>query len=368
VPELWPFPVTAPVAEVLEWRTDVLAAEAAEQRIALRPVPRAILTYSHLLVAAGLGRAGFRSDWLLPLWSMASPVAGNLDAADTNVPVDTSTADFRAPGCAVVAADGGDAQPIEVAAVLDDRLELAAPIGISLRNPLVAPVRRAMLTEPLAIERRRQGLGMVTATFTLLDAIDLAASTYLQHQGLDVLTDPSVLRQPLRETLGQTVEYIDNGFGPIVIEPVRSYLQRRATITLVDYGPAARWRRRCWLRSLRGRQTAFWLPSWGRELVLQAPLHASATSMVVGPSFDLATYLGCHVMFELPSGMICREITAGSFDALGHRLTIAAPGVSILQNTPVHFLTKVRLDADRVELSHTATQTEFSVGVVEVPA
>jgi hypothetical protein len=51
-----------------------------------------------------------------------------------------------------------------------------------------------------------------------------------------VLIDPTVLRQPLRDTIGQTVEMVDNGFGPVVIEPTRDYLQRRSTITFSDYG------------------------------------------------------------------------------------------------------------------------------------
>ena len=40
MPRLWPFPVRQPVIEVLEWNTDTLITEAAEQRIALRTLPR----------------------------------------------------------------------------------------------------------------------------------------------------------------------------------------------------------------------------------------------------------------------------------------------------------------------------------------
>ena len=57
MPDLWPFPVRQPVTEVLEWNTDTLITEAAEQRIALRTVPRSILTVSHLLNASDLARA-----------------------------------------------------------------------------------------------------------------------------------------------------------------------------------------------------------------------------------------------------------------------------------------------------------------------
>lgn len=373
MPELWPFPVQQPIAEVLEWRTDVLMSREAEQRIALRTVPREVVTYRHLLDAAGTARAqelvgaGVTAEWFVPLWGMAARAGTAVAAADLTIMLDTTGADYRAPGHAVLAEDGSEAHLVEVAAVFPDRLELEAPVGVDLADPLVAPARRGILTAPLEVERTRRPHRIVTATFTLIDSAAPGASAYPVYLGLDVLTDPAMLRQPLRATLGQTLEQVDNGFGPIVLEPVRSYLQGRSTITTVDYGAAARWARRRWLLSLRGRQRAFWLPGWGRELVLQVPVGAADTAMVVAPIGELSAYVGRHVMIDLGGG-IFREVTGASFDALGHRLTIAAPGVAVPLTTPVHWMTKVRLDADRVELVHLATRTEMSVAVIEVPA
>ena len=74
MPDLWPFPVRQPATEVMEWNTDTLITEAAEQRIALRKDPRSSLTYTHLLDGPGLARAaelagsGPLDDWALPLW------------------------------------------------------------------------------------------------------------------------------------------------------------------------------------------------------------------------------------------------------------------------------------------------------------
>lgn len=372
MPSLWLFPVRQPVTEVLEWNTDTLITEAAEQRIALRTLPRSILTVSHLLNAsnlaraAELARAGLVDKWKVPLWHLARPAASAVDAADLTVFVDTGEGFFAAPGQVVIAADGGEAYLVEVSAVLPDRLELAAPAGVTLAHPIVAPVGTGILTRPVEIDRRRQGLGTVTASFTLQDGIDLSPSTYPTHLGLDVLTDPAVLRQPLGETIGQTVEYIDNGFGPITIEPMLTHVQRRSTITLVDRG-AARWTRRRWLHGLRGRQRAFWLPTWGRELVLQAPVTSSATSVVVAANADPGVWIGRHVMFEIASGPVFREITNAVYDALGVRLTVAAPGKSIPITVPIHLLTKVRLDTDRIELEHFADRTEFAASLIEIP-
>ena len=372
MPDLWLFPVRQPVTEVLEWNTDTLITEAAEQRIALCTTPRSILTVSHLLNASDLARAaelaqaGSVDKWTVPLWHLARPSTVPVDAADITVFVDTGEGVFEAPGHAVIAADGGDANLVEVSAVLPDRLELAPPAGVSLVHPIVTPVGIGILTRPLEIDRRRQGLGTATATFTLQTGTDLSASSYATHLGLDVLTDPAVLRQPLAESIAQSVEYIDNGFGPIVIEPVLTHVQRRSTITLIDRG-AARWTRRLWLNSLRGRQRAFWLPTWGRELVLQAPVTSSSTSVIVAATADPGVWIGRHVMFDVASGPVFREITNAVYDALGIRLTIAAPGKSIPVTTPVHLITKVRLDTDRIELEHFAGRTEFAASLIETP-
>ncbi len=554
-PTLWPFAARQPGSEVLEWRTDILASREGEQRIALRPTPREVLTCRHLLDANGMARAveltrsGFADEWLVPLWSMASSLEADVAEIDTTIPMTTRNADFRAPGYAALAGDGGEAHVVEVAQVFSDHLELLAPIGVNLTNPIVAPVRRAVLTMPVEIERRRQGLGVVTATFQLLDSADLSgisgAAIYIaidnsgsmsgaamtgalaavqaliaelgltvppavrndiciltwhdaigamilrrdadagdfadiaswlsaqvalgggtdfgvavseaagffagsgakrrvilfitdgepypatsvdtavttldgisdvdvfgfnigladtsatalldntpedavpviapgdtdtllsslrraftglpSYLGRDVLIDPTVLRQPLRDTIGQTVEMVDNGFGPIVIEPTRSYLQSRSTIAFSDYGRQVTWSRRRWLHGLRGRQRSFWLPTWGRELVLQADVEAGDGYLIVAADLDLTTWINRHIMFDLPTGGVFRQITAASFDALGHRLTISPLGADVPANTAVHFLTKMRLDTDRVELEHSATRTAMSATVIEVP-
>ena len=371
---LWPFPAQMPVTEVLEWSTDVLVTEAAEQRIALRTAPRSTLTLSHLLDATGLaeaaelGRAGPLDDGSLPLWHLARPATALVDAADLTVFVDTTDGAFDGAAQATLAADGGRAHLIEIAAVLPDRLELAAAAGVSLMRAIVTPVGTAFLARPVEIDRRRQGLGTATASFTLRSSDgSAAASPYPQHQGLDVLTNPAVLRQPLAETLGQTVEAIDNGYGPIVLEPVLTHVQRRSTITLIDRG-SARLTRRRWLLSLRGRQRAFWLPTWGRELVLQATATSGATSIVVAPFADPSVWFGRHLMIDHPTGPVFREITAAAWDALGIRLSIAAPGKGIALGTPIHLLVKVRSDADRIELIHGPNRSELALPLIETPS
>jgi len=551
----WPFPARQPGSEVLEWRTDILASREGEQRIALRPTPRETLTCRHLLDVAGMARAaelarlGFADEWLVPLWSMATSLGADVLETDTTIPMATHNADYRSPGYAALASDGGEAFLVEIAQVFSDRLDLAVPIGVNLTNPIVTPVRRAVLAAPVEIERRRQGQGIVSASFQLLDSADLSgisgAAIYIAidnsysmsgaamtgalaavqaliaelgltvppavrndiciltwhnaigamiqrrnadaadfvdiaswlsaqvalgggtdfgvavseaegffagagakrrvilfitdgepyppasvnpatatltgisdvevfgfnigladtsftalldntpedgvpviapgdtdtllsslrraftglptYLGRDLLIDPTVLHQPVRDTIGQTVEMVDNGFGPVVIEPTRAYLQRRSTITFSDFGQRTAWSRRRWLHSLRGRQLSFWLPTWGRELVLQVDVEAGDDFLIIAGNLALSTWIDRHIMIDLPTGGIFRQITAANFDALGHRLTIARPGIDVPVGSPVHILTKMRLDTDRIELEHSATRTDMSATVIELP-
>jgi len=379
-PPLWPFPPTQEITEVLEWRTDVLAARAGEQRIALRPRPREIVTLRHRLDALGmaraaeLARAGFAGDWQVPLWHLALQPGADLVQGTTEIVLDTGVSGFRAGEKAALAVDGGEAVAVAISDVQADRLLLAEPLGMQLPGPTVAarrvtvaPIRAAMLTTPIEIARRRQNDGIVTASFLLRDAPDMAAPVVPSYLGHLVQTDPSLVRRPLTTSLRRALEYVDNGFGPVVVEPVRDVFERGETLTLKAQGPAERYTLRRWLWSLRGRQASFWLPTWGHELQLRAPMTAGSVLMRVAPVGDLAAYVGRAILVEMPGALRCRTVTAAIADDTDHRLTISSDlGEPVPITARVHFLTLVRSDADRVEIQHGAAASEVTVPVVEV--
>lgn len=380
--ELWPFPATAEIIEVLEWRTDVLQARAGEQRIALRSHPREILTLRHrvdalgLARAAELARAGFAGDWQVPLWHMAVQPDQDLAQSAPEIMLDTSVSDFRAGGLAALAIDGGEARVFQIAAVLADRLILADPQALPLpaatiagHRITVAPARPGRMTSPVEIERRRQSDGSVTASLLLQDAPDLAAPSLPTYLGRPVQTDPSLIRRPLGSRLRRAVAYIDSGYGPVVVEPLRDGLERSETLTLKAQGATARWALRRWLWSLRGRQVSFWLPTWGHELHLQSAMTSGSTLMRVAPVAPLTANPGRSVLIEMPSALRFRTITAAAEDGANHRLTLSSSlGEPVSLGTKSHFLTVVRADADRVEIQHGPAASEVTLPVIEVDA
>ena len=288
--------------------------------------------------------------------------------------MDTVVTDFRAGGLAAIAVDGGDAALGEIAAIQSDRLILLEPLILQLpgmtvaaRRITVAPVRAGVLTSAVEIVRRRQGDGTVTASFLLRDAPDLAAPTLPSYLGRPVQTDPSLVRGPLSASLRRAVEYIDNGFGPVMVEPLRDVFERSEAITLKVQRPTARHALRRWLWSLRGRQASFWLPSWGRELQLRTATTSGSVIMRVVPVAALAAYVGRPVMLEMPGALRLRTITAAIEDGLDHRLTLSSNlGEPVPIGTRVHFLTAVRANADRVEITHGAVASEVTLPVVGV--
>jgi hypothetical protein len=377
---LWSFPAAQEISEVLEWRTDVLQARAGEQRIALRPPPREIISLSHrgdalsMARAAELARAGFAGEWLVPLWHLAVQPVADLAQGATEILLNTNVSDFRAGGLAAIAVDGSEAALVEITAVQADRLIITEPLALHLpamtvaaRRITVAPVRAGVLTLAVDIVRRRQGDGTVRASFLLRDAPDLTAPSLPMYLGRPVQIDPSLLRSPLTASLRRAVEYVDNGFGPVMVEPLRDLFERSEAITPKAHGPTAKWALRSWLWSLRGRQASFWLPTWGHELQLRATMTSGSTLMRVAPVAPLDAYVGRRIMVEMPDALRFRSITAAVEEDVRHRLTLSSSlGEPVALGTRVHFLTAVRSNADRVEIKHAALTSEVTLPVVEV--
>jgi hypothetical protein len=175
------------------------------------------------------------------------------------------------------------------------------------------------------------------------------------------------VRRPLAASLRRAVEYVDNGFGPVIVEPLRDVFERSETITLKAQGMTARWKLRRWLVGLRGRQASFWLPTWGHELQLRNAMTTGSVLMRVAPVASLPAYVGRRMMLEMPAALRFRTITAAIAEGSNHRLTISSDlGEPVPLATKVHFLTAMRADADRVEIQHGGVASEVTLPVVEV--
>ncbi len=305
---------------------------------------------------------------------MALQPDADLVHGTTEILLDTALADFRAGELAAIAVDGKEAAAVTIGSVQADRLILAEPLVLQLPSPVVAapritvaPIRPGVLTSAIEVARRRQSDGTVNASFLLRDAPDITAPVLPTYLGRPVQTDPSLVRRPLSTSLRRAVEYVDNGFGPVVVEPMRDVFERSETITLKAQGPTARHALRRWLWSLRGRQASFWLPSWGHELQLRAAMTSGSVLMRVAPVAPLPAYVGRAILLEMPDALRFRTITAAIVEGPDHRLTLSSNlGESVPLGTKLHFLNAIRADADRVEIRHGSVASEVTLPIVEL--
>lgn len=375
MPELWPF-IPSAVSERLAFGSDVRFSPSGEARDSLHGAMQSF-GLSHLFVddtqaarAEMLYRSNALQTWYVPIWPDLTRVQSDIAAVDTTISVNTD-ADYTAK--ALIIKDADEYAIVDVASATGGTLTLSGAVGQAFTAPvLVVPLCECYAPAGLSGSKfaRHQRLSI---SFDRIDGVDLAASAMPTHLGYEVLTDPSVVVEALSESVVHSNQVISSGFGVFVPVALKDYIAKRSTVSFSDSEAGDRWARRQWLHQMRGRETAFWLPSWKRDLVLTGSVGAADTTISVeGFAPSAADLVGRSIQIETSGGYIHRQITAGSDLAGAHVLTIAAPGVALAADTEINLMNLVRFDTDEFEISHLMTSdgflSRFTAPVVEIPA
>lgn len=366
MPDLWPFQPLSDVRETWTWSTNVGTAYSAEMRDSMAEARQAVsyrfrLTAEEHAVALGLVEDLPYGDWYLPMWFEATQ-SGDVASTDTTLTCDTD-ASYEAGGYAVVWEDRSAYAVCQISSVGSGSLTLSAAVGANLTAPYIAPLRTAFAPQGIEYERRYHDDVVAAMTFYVRDPVDASASPFSAYSGLDVVTDLSLATSPVAGSLRQPVELVDSGLGPVTAVPTRSVIDGLYGMNWLDETIADKTRRRKWLCGLRGRDTAFWMPSRSREMVVTAPIGAADTTISIRPVLpDVANYVGKHLSID---GTIYRPITAAAVSGSDHVLTITATGVA-LTDPEICFLRKYRLDTDLVEIAHSGARARGAVTLREV--
>ncbi|RLP22270.1 hypothetical protein [Mesorhizobium sp. YM1C-6-2] len=378
--EPWPFRPLLPVTETIETLTDILSARTGEQRIALRKAPRQFFSYAVRTTPARFSRA---KDYArrragtpvgVPVWIEGISLAGDVGAADTTIAIDTTRGDWRVDGGVLIWESPERYARCRISAIADDMLTLLGPVGGDFIRPTILPLRSALPYEGFQVLRDTTYQD-ISAKFQVIDNIWLDEDAgYDQYEDLDVISETPKLVSDIAESIVRAAEYVDNGFGPIVVETVRDYVDFGQTLSFHEWRGAALWRRRCWIHSLNGKQKPFWLPSFNADLSLQATIGAAATTITVASiSPDVDSYAGQHVMILLTNGTkFYREILGAAPAGFNDVLTISSAlgqSVAAADVALFCFMSKVRLSADSVEIRHEFDDASIvSIPVIETPA
>lgn len=369
MPTLWPFPPNGAVLERLEWMTDVLeSSSGVEQRIALRRYPRRYFEFDILLdgrnarTAENLLVGNGNGEWYLPVWMDAEPLAATLSAGATSVPAGASVRDYAAGNLLLLMGNtAASNEGVTAGTPGANSVPLVAPTTTTWpAGSLVVPLRTARLPGNVSVSRFTGASLYGRLRWQCVDSTTWTAATETTYRSYPVMTHRTNWdADPTRE-YERRLATVDSGMGkpaftdfwggPVATHNHRWLCDGRAEIDTM----------RQWLFARRGRLTAFWLPSWGRDLEVQATIGASDTTIDVehcGYTAHIAQAIGRRdIRIELTDGTIYyRRITGSTvIDADTERLTISsALGASVSPASiyAISFMHLARLDTDAVEIA-----------------
>lgn len=377
--QIWPFKPQEEFSEVLEWRTDIFRAKAAEQRIALRTAPRRVFHFSPILTDThySAARAMLRESetFLVPDWTQRVRCGSVSPGTSVPLSIDLTGIDLEDADRAILWESLDNYEQVTV--IIDSNTDSNATVDIdevvnTYTNPYLMPLVAAKAPEGLRGNRIPGGLSSVSVTFEVYENDDLGNSDYTQYRGHDVVETPPVISSgTFSESVIWPVDTLDNAVS------TPSHIRSRTT---PDVGFQMRWHEtdasviwelRRWIHSRRGRQKAFWLSSYGSDLTLAATIGASDTSIAVEKivgmndlgrtSFDIAIVSGGVTYYRRVTG-----VTLNTTDTLDLDID-SSLGVEV-SSARISYLRCSRFAADRIEFLHRAKAgVVVHVPCIEIP-
>lgn len=381
MPEVWPFRPLQGCIETLEFFSEVLESYTGEQRIALRSAPRQNFDYSHrfatnreLAIARAIARQNVNQEIYVPVWPEETRNLGVIGSGDDSIAFDTSYADYRVGGFAMIFNGFENYVVSEISAIDSGLLTFTDVIGTDFSNASIIPIRRAFSVNGYNVNRQAT-YSDVSVQYMMRDNIDLFdsyVSPYPQFNSKDVITDRPVLFEAVSENLVRAAEYIDNGFGLVTLEPVKNYTDFGQTVSFYETRGENLWNRRLWIHSLRGKQKSFYLPTFNNDLELQSNISGVATTISVKSIAPVNYYLNKSIMIWTNSGnRYFRDITNAVEDGENVTLTISSSlgvAVSVSNVKMISFVTLNRLNSDQIQIRHSFhTGAIISIQTMEVP-
>lgn len=375
---VFPWRPKATMTESLEWKTDIIPhQDGSEQRSGIRIFPRqsfevevktdvkSDLAMIAMAVAAGQGQL-----WGWPCWHEQAALSVAVPSGSSSIPVDTTAADYRAGGLALLWTSSTVYEVVAVLSVAAGSLSLSSPTtdGFPARS-VIMPLRYAYISPTVDYYDNPTELTKLTLTITCLDAVDLSSGpSVAQYLALDVLVDPLLMPSETRHrSLERQLWQFDPGLGPWSILAPGEYPLQTTEFRWRSWSKASAWALRKWLHRRAGRLLPVWIPSWRHDLVLAEPVTSDGVTLTIEDigyrNWGITQPAKQHVaLIASDNSFVCRNITAAAVGAAGQEvLTLdAAPGTTDV--VKVSYLALHRLAADKVELAWKRS------GVAEVKA
>lgn len=291
---LIPMEYEAPTVEILAFLTDVIdALNGKEQRLALRNSPRQMFEVNYLLTENDRQRMQLLlMDWMdqvfgFPLWHEKLQLTAAVSAGATVYPVlGASNVDFRVGGLAIIFTDANTFDVINVIAKTDTTITAQSPSQNAYpKGATIMPLRTAVIRRMVSGRQHPNRLEEFRIAFEVTDndTGGLVGSTtpgfWSLYNSRVLFSDSNVVDGPMNEQFARRVYRVDNETGVISQSSPWDKSKRSHQKGFVARNRAEIMQLRKLLLALRGRQKAFYIPTFIEDLTVKANLAIGTNTM-----------------------------------------------------------------------------------------
>lgn len=176
----------------------------------------------------------------------------------------------------------------------------------------------------------------------LRDGIVLGLLGLPAYQGELFFSCAGAVIAPASGRIARAAVFVDSGFGPVSVEPERSYVEEANVLSVAENTMAGRWALKQKLHFLRGQDRPFRFA----EKVIRI-ISATTTTITIAPVRAAASE---WVGEEIEVGGFFREVTSATTSSGNHVLTVDA--LSSAPSGVIRVLQRVRLAGDSIALKH----------------
>lgn len=350
------------VKETLMFKTDVMNSyNGTEQRVMIRQNPRHRLAIRAYLNKDDRFRVenliyGWRGRiWAIPMWPEArygSPIT----EGDLTVYVDTTYADFRVDGLAVVYEHSRKFDVFQIASKTGTSLTLDRGVNDDYDNPIVMPIRSArMVKDPV-----RKTTGYDAILEAILEVTDNlaypAAASAIQFNGEDTF-----FMEPLQTTADgapdryeHRVDLMDNTTGVIEQFTPWNFLRVNREFELIIEGPQDIWEMREWLYRRAGKLRPFYMPTYENNMRLLSQGTITDSFVVEEDAFSTQSSARNHIAIKLTDGSyLFRTVIASEINVDGNTDITVDPSLNIQAEDvdEINFFGLKRLTSDEIDIT-----------------
>jgi hypothetical protein len=265
--------------------------------------------------------------------------------------------------------DNHNFEAVEVATIDSTDITLNGSVKVDYTNARVMPMRVGYL-RTANMDRMHRDNNIANMNFVMREYADIAAGSFTQHEGDDVLLDATVNIRSKKISINMARQWLDNGIGRLTPYANESRTRVLDSQEWIRAGLAQKWSMRQWLFARAGQRNAFYVPTFQNDYMLLQTIADVATSMVVGPTDEVAPL---DIYIELNDGTQFVRRVSGivpnpslpqeqwTFDvALGQEVLVS----------DIRFLSRLRYmrqTSDEVKLTHRMPHiTEVTVPLTTV--